>query len=125
MNGQKEQDFAACAHIHVERFTLGNDGKVFEEQWRCKDCGTKFVSLDSLFRGPQQIRVMEPMKTLRDEFAMAAMLSDSIQSVVVAASYMAQGKTYGGEFPGLETGVEAYYKTADAMMEARKADSKS
>ena len=45
---QKEQDFAACAHIQVERFTVEKSGKVFEEQWRCADCGTKFVTLDSL-----------------------------------------------------------------------------
>lgn len=69
---------------------------------------------------PQPIfMAMEPRATLRDQFAMAAMMSDSIQSAIVSASYMAQGKTYAEEFPGLETGVEAYYKTADAMMKAR------
>lgn len=102
MNGQKEQNLAACAHINVERFTLGNDGRVFEEQWRCSDCGTKFVSLGSLFGGPQQIRVMEPMKTLRDEFAMAALTGMLARPA------------------GKEIDCDQLYAIADAMMEARK-----
>jgi hypothetical protein len=103
-DGQKEQDFATCAHLRVERFTVENDGRVFEEQWRCRDCGTKFIALDSLFAGPQKIQVMEPRKTLRDEFAMAALM---------AAGYQINGGCSGDA-------VAMAYKWADAMMEARK-----
>jgi hypothetical protein len=120
MNGQKEQNFAACAHIHVERFRVENDGKVFEEQWRCRECGAKFVSLDSLFAGPQKIQIMEPMKTLRDEFAMAAMQADALQSAIIAAAYIAQGKRFDGDIPNLSTAVKEHYETADKMLEARK-----
>lgn len=102
MNGQKEHDLSACAHIHVEHFTVEKDGKVFEEQWRCKDCGAKFVLLDRLFAGPQQIRVMEPMKTLRDEFAMAALTGMLARPA------------------GKEIDCDQLYAIADAMMEARK-----
>jgi len=120
MNGQKEQDLAACAHIYVERFTVEKDGKVFEEQWRCKHCGAKFVNLDSLFAGPQKIQIMEPMKTLRDEFAMAAMVADALASAVIAVSYLAQGKSFVGDYPKTVEGAEEYFKTADALLEARK-----
>jgi len=106
MNGQKEQDLAACAHIHVERFTVEKDGKVFEEQWRCKHCGAKFVNLDSLFAGPQQIKIMEPMKTLRDEFAMAALT----------------GLFASAPRPDLQDkdAAKIVYAIADKMLEARK-----
>ena len=119
-DAQKRNDFAACAHIHVERFQIEKDGKVFEEQWRCRDCGTKFVTLDSLFLGPQKIQVMEPMKTLRDEFAMAAMQADALQSAIIAAAYIAQGKRFDSDVPDLATAVKEHYDTADAMMETRK-----
>jgi hypothetical protein len=120
MNGQKDQDIAACAHIHVERFTVEKDGRVFEEQWRCKDCGTKFVTLDSLFAGPQQIRIMEPMKTLRDEFAMTAMLADAVSSALVAISYTVQGKVLKDEPDSLAQGANEYYAVADAMLKQRE-----
>jgi hypothetical protein len=107
MNGQKEQDLAACAHIHVERFTMENDGKVFEEQWRCKDCGAKFVNLDSLFAGPQTIKIMEPMKTLRDEFAMAALIG-----------LVTHFNAFNEAVP--EAAAKRAYEHADAMLEARK-----
>lgn len=109
MNGQKEQDFAACAHISVERFTVEEDGKVFEEQWRCKDCGTKFVTLDSLFSGQQKIQIMEPMKTLRDEFAMAAL-----------TGLVSDPQVNLGTKEQLDNGAKFCYSLADAMLEARK-----
>ena len=59
-------------------------------------------------------------KTLRDEFAMAAMVADALQAAVIAVSYLARGKTFEGEFPQTAEGASEYYKTADAMMEARK-----
>ena len=59
-------------------------------------------------------------RTLRDEFAMAAMLSDAVQSAIIAAAYIAQGKSFDGDVPNLSTTVKEHYATADAMMEARK-----
>lgn len=99
---------AACAHMRVERFTVEKDGRVFEEQWRCGYCGTKFVSLGSLFGGPQQIRIMEPMKTLRDEFAMAALTGlISTATAKIGAS-------------DIRAVTFLSYQLADSMMEARK-----
>lgn len=120
MNSQSQNYPTACAHIHVERFQIEKDGKVFEEQWRCRDCGTKFVTLDNLFAGPQNIEVMPEQATLRDQFAMAAMIADALSSAVIAVSYLAQGNTFTGDYPKPEEGVEEYFKTADALMEARK-----
>lgn len=109
MDNQKpDPQQACCAHVQVVRFQIENAGRVFEEQWRCKDCGAKFVNLDSFFAGPQRIEVMEPIATLRDQLAMAAltgMLAD--ENVHVGGTYDA--KT-----------AELCYGIADAMMEARK-----
>lgn len=58
--------------------------------------------------------------TPRDQFAMAAMIADSIQSAIVAAAYIAQGKRFDGDVPNLSTAVKEHYETADAMLEARK-----
>jgi hypothetical protein len=112
MNGQKGQDLAACAHLHVERFTVENHGKVFEEQWRCRECGAKFVSLDGLFAGPQHIQIMEPMRTLRDEFAMAAL------NGYIACD--ATGETYWRTKESRVQVADESYAWADAMLEARK-----
>ena len=109
MDNQKpDSQQACCAHIQVTRFQIENSGRVFEEQWRCKDCGAKFVNLDSFFAGPQRIEVMEPMATLRDQFAMAAlsgMLADPAMQV-------------GGDND--RKTAQLSYGIADAMMEARK-----
>ena len=104
MNGQKDQNFAACAHNHVDRVTVQNNGVVFEEQWRCRDCGTKFVTLESLFAGPQKIQIMQPMKTLRDEFAMASL------NALVYANPKRDRKLI----------VDDAYFLADGMLEGRK-----
>ena len=58
--------------------------------------------------------------TLRDQFAMVAMISDSIQSAIVAAAYIGQGKVFNGEVPSQADEAKEYYKVADAMLEARK-----
>jgi len=67
-----------------------------------------------------QITVVEPMRTLRDEFAMVAMIADSVQSAIVAAAYIGQGARFDGDVPNLSTAVKEHYETADAMLEARK-----
>ena len=108
MDNQTGNYPTACAHIYVERFQIEKDGRAFEEQWRCKDCGAKFVNLDSFFAGPQRIEVMEPMATLRDQFAMAAltgMLAD--ENVSVGGTYDAKN-------------AQLCYGIADAMLKARK-----
>ena len=107
MEGEKKKDFACCAHSQVIPMRIESSGKVFEEQWRCKDCGAKFVMLDGLFTGQQKIRVMEPVKTLRDEFAMAALcgfLSNTDTDLSKPNTVFAR----------------VSYQFADAMMESRK-----
>lgn len=121
MENQKYKDLSACAHVHVERFQIEKDGRVFEEQWRCKDCGVKFVALDGLFGFPGKITVMDPVKTLRDEFAMAAMIADAVQGGIVAAGHIGKGlRIVTDIMPTLADGAKEYYEIADAMLEARK-----
>ncbi len=106
MNDQVEQR-SACAHINVRRFQLANNGRVFDEQWRCAECGLKFYTLPEIFP-PAYIEIMPPIKTLRDEFAMSAligMLSSTDPQADVSVN--------------LNTAQEAY-KWADAMLETRK-----
>lgn len=108
MDNQKpDSQQACCTHVQVVRFQIENAGRVFEEQWRCKDCGAKFVNLDSFFAGPQRIEVMEPIKTLRDEFAIAALVA------IIGRGDMDK-----------EMDVRPYcddaYTIADAMLEARE-----
>lgn len=67
-----------------------------------------------------QFMPMPETATLRDQFAMAAMIADSIQSAVVSAAYIGQGKVLKGDFPGPMTGAKEYYATADSMLEARE-----
>ena len=69
---------------------------------------------------PVHSTVREPRATLRDQFAMAAMTADALSSAVIAVSHIAQGKTFSGDYPKIAEGAEEYYKTADAMLEARK-----
>jgi indole-3-glycerol phosphate synthase len=57
---------------------------------------------------------------LRDQFAMAAMVSDALQSALIAVAYIARRKTFNGAFPGPEENVKEYYKAADAMLKARE-----
>ena len=112
MDGQKEKDFACCAHSQVIPMRIENKGTVYEEQWRCKDCGAKFVTLDSLFAGPQTIQVMEPVKTLRDEIAIE-MLKHMIKQTLPISQDTDFDKI-------LSVVSEHCYKWANAMMEARK-----
>lgn len=109
MNNNKVNDVAACAHCTVKRLTEEINGKVFGDHWRCADCGHPFYSLGEMFP-PSNIQIMEPVRTLRDEFAMAAMQG------LFSASY--------DEFwvevkPDIKTTQQAY-KWADAMLEVRK-----
>ena len=119
MNDQTENYPTACAHTVVERFRIAKDSKVFEEQWRCKGCGEQFYRLNFDDYRPQ-IQVMEPVKTLRDEFAIAAMISDAMSSAIIAAAYIGQGKIFNGELPGPEDHAAQYYETADKMLDVRK-----
>lgn len=71
--------------------------RLINGEWRCVEC-----------------------ETLRDQFAMAAMIADALQPAMIAVSYLAQGKTFTGEYPEMAEGARDYYRTADAMIEARK-----
>ena len=120
MDNQTENYPTACAHTIVERFRIAKDSRVFEEQWRCKDCGERFYRLNFDNFKPQ-IQITEPVKTLRDEFAIAAMIADAVQSGIVAAAHIGKGKILVGDLiPGFAEGAVEYYEIADAMMKARK-----
>ncbi|MDE1871813.1 MAG: hypothetical protein KGI06_06265 [Candidatus Micrarchaeota archaeon] len=77
-------------------------------------------SLKNEWPGKIQFTPTPEVATLRDQFAMAAMIADSIQSAVVSAAYIGQGKVLHEDYPGPETGAKDYYATADAILEARK-----
>lgn len=97
---------------HHEKVVRRDDGT-----WHCDYCEEEFFHLDLR---PGKIQVMELAPTLRDQFAMAAMIADSLQGGVIAAAYIGQGKTLKDEYPDVASGAAEYYKTADAMLEARK-----
>ena len=84
-----------CVHDRIERVAtdLG-----YTNRWLCKDCHEEFFHLDLR---PGKITVMEPMRTLRDEFAMATLVG------LLAGGYM-------GELAAV------CYSKADAMLEQRK-----
>lgn len=104
---------AGCKHEKVGR---RDDGT-----WECDRCGEGFYHL-GLKGSSQKIQytAMPGVATLRDQFAMAAMIADAIQSAVISASYIGQGKSLKGDFPGPATGAKDYYATADALLKARK-----
>ena|ERR1700735_5745915 len=102
------EDQAACAHVTVKRFDTSSKGKVFAEEWRCEDCGTKFFQIPDFSRKTGKITIMEPYATLRDQFAMAA-----IQGMLASCHGPAWGKDV---FPV----GESAYVYADQIMEARK-----
>ena len=114
----KAPNESCCAHINVKRFQVGTDCKVFEEQWRCADCGTPFYHLPDFF--PGKIEIMEPVRTLRDEFAMAAMSGDwASQSEGIGQITDRMAETHSVWF--LER-ARTYYFMADSMMKARNGD---
>ena|ERR1700679_2440383 len=59
-----------CVHDRIER--VGTE-RGYTNQWLCCDCREEFYHLD--WNTPQKITIQEPYKTLRDEFAIAAMQS--------------------------------------------------
>lgn len=69
---------------------------------------------------PGKITLMPELATLRDQFAMAAMIAYSVQSAIIAVAYIAQGNVMKGDYPSQSTGAHEYYATADSMLEARK-----
>ncbi len=121
MNDQTENYPTACSHVHVERFQIEKDGRVFEEQWRCRDCGEQFYRLNFDDYRPQ-IQIMEPVKTLRDEFAMAAMIADAISSAMICCVYLSQGKVPSDRIQNPSAYASEYFETADAMLMARKSE---
>lgn len=95
-----KDDSNKCQHSQVSR--LYDNEENFTDKWLCARCGAEFYHLDLQ---PGKITVMEPMVTLRDQFAMAALtglLSDPTSS-------------------GHDGCAKAAYLYADAMMKARKA----
>jgi len=83
-----------CVHDRIERVATDQG---YTNRWLCKDCHEEFFHLDLR---PGKITVMEPMRTLRDEFAMVAMHT-MISSHPKEAAALA-------------------YEWAAAMLEARK-----
>ena len=107
-----------CAHQVVKYDPIDHGNGRYSERWTCRDCRLRFVPeptakamLDAL---------MPERATLRDQFAMAAMIADAVSSGMVAAAYIAQGKTFEGEVDSPVEGAREYYETADAMMKARE-----
>ena len=103
---------SACAHTHVIPLRIETCGRVFEEQWRCKDCGKEFWPKPEM--SIQNATIVPPPEqaTLRDQFAMAAL----------SGEFAAQGP-YGvtGNHPqAMLNSARRFYYMADAMMEARK-----
>ena len=112
-----------CSHDTVRRM-VSDDKRRYLNRWGCRDCGETFKETDPTnefkpleYTAPA---VLNSAKTLRDEFAVAAMASDALQSAIVAAAYIAQGKRFDGDVPNLSTAAKEHYETADAMLEARK-----
>ena len=101
-----------CKHDKVVRREDGT--------WHCDYCEERFYHLGNLDPGKIQFTPTPEVATLRDQFAMAAMIADSIQSAVVSAAYIGQGKVLRADYPGPETGAKDYYAVADAILEARK-----
>ena len=88
-----------CVHDRIER--VGTDVG-YTNQWLCRDCREEFYHLD--WKAEGKLTIMEPFKTLRDEFAIAAM-----QSLLLENPDSDRNKL----------GNAAYFY-ADGMMEARK-----
>lgn len=100
-----------CKHDKVVRREDGT--------WHCDYCEEKFY-LRGFEPGKIQFTPMPESATLRDQFAMAVMIADAIQSAVISAAYIGQGKVMRGDYPGPATGAKDHYATADALLEARK-----
>lgn len=90
-----------CPHSLVARKYDSEEN--FTDKWLCARCGAEFYHLD-LQSG--NITVMEPMVTLRDQFAMAALKG------LMAANWK--------DCPYPDGYAKEAYMVADAMMKARK-----
>ena len=101
-----------CAHAVVKREPDTDEDNIFSTVWRCIDCQRKFSLLPYLPIG--SIKIMEPMKTLRDEFAMAAM-----QGELSAQDGESIG-VVGNDLGSMLEASKRYYAMADAMLEVRK-----
>lgn len=79
-----------------------------------------FLRFEEGMKKPIPLTLVEPIPTLRDQFAMTAIIADAISSGIVAAAYIARGRAFTEEVGKKEDAAEQYYRTADAMLEARK-----
>lgn len=92
-----------CVHDRIERIRTEAG---YTDRWLCVDCHEEFYHLDfSNYRA--KIQVMEPVKTLRDEFAIGAlsgMLANTLMNLPPTKRELAT----------------ISYEWATAMLEARK-----
>ena len=93
-----------CVHAVVKRQIIGG---LQSDVWMCSDCKEEFFHLDFT---PAKIQVMEPRSTLRDQFAMAALMGQLSSERIPSDE----------GFKGFADIAELSYKIADKMLEARK-----
>jgi hypothetical protein len=99
-----------CVHDRIER--VGTDVG-YTNQWLCRDCREEFYHLDWKANG--KLTIMEPFKTLRDEFAIAAMQGDwASQSLETREIPNDIKKDW------LINRARLYYALSDIMLEVRK-----
>ena len=58
-----------CNHMNVHR-VMPTDGEM-ENKWVCNICGVQFFCFDQF--APGKLEICEPLLTIRDKFAMAAL----------------------------------------------------
>ena len=97
-------DKSICRHLEVKRrISMDSD-----DYWTCEECGAKFYHLEDIGFPGQHLTVMEPYATLRDQFAMAALMG-----------LLASGRR-DTSVEMIHENVPAAYKYADSMLEVRK-----
>jgi hypothetical protein len=107
--------------IYVKDEDLPLFDRFANEQESISSQFARFLRFEASMRDHRpQLTLMEPQMTLRDQFAMAAMQADAVQSALIAVAYTAQGKVFNDRMPDPIEAAQEHYKTADAMLEARK-----
>ena len=104
-------DQAKCAHARVYYSKHEDHGVVHSEHWYCTECHLEFYPMTWGFE-PGKITVVDPVVTLRDQFAMAALAA----LISRGASPDVQERGYNA----FEWATRGSYQYAEAMMEARK-----
>ena len=111
-------DQAKCAHARVYYSKHEDHGVVHSEHWYCTECHLEFSPMTWRFE-PGTLTVMEPVATLRDQFAMAALTG--ILAFGVGTETLADDRKYWTQnSEDIDDSAERSYLWADAMMKARK-----